>query len=358
MSTVQDFQEEDIRLVDITDSIGVYFKYLLQKFYIVIIGVGGITYGMYYYAKTAEPEYNAFTSFNTVDPKGIAASGLISLASSLGFGASGTTVDLLSGLYSSRLVFYNSMIEEVEVDGKPEKLGNEMMRVYGLDLGFKQIEGKENFGFTSTDISLFSRDEDSIANILYGIFTDAIAEVEYEVTAGLIYSNVTTPDYQLSKNLAKTIIANVSKYYEDEQISTASISYTTLNRKIDSLKAEIDWREKKIAQDMDRSIFNVKREGVFDQEFMRQEVSNLKMMYAEAIATKESAKSSMKPQASPVRIVDHPDFSTTPKYKSTLFFGLIGLAIGIVVVIIPLMLRKAILLGKEENALKEKLKTV
>ncbi|HNI02064.1 MAG TPA: hypothetical protein PLO94_06905, partial [Chitinophagales bacterium] len=56
-----------------------------------------------------------------------------------------------------------------------------------------------------------------------------------------------------------------------------------------------------------------------------------------------------------VRVVDHPDFATTPKYKSTLLYGLIGLALGIVLVIIPLMLRKAILIGREENALAEKL---
>ncbi len=355
MSTVQEFNEEDVRLVDITDSIGVYFNYLLQKFYIVIIGVGGLTYGLYYYAKNAKPEYLAFTSFNTVDPKGIAASGLISLASSLGFGASGTTVDLLAGLYNSRLVFYNAMITDVSVDGKVEKLGDEMMRVYGLDQGFKATKGKENFGFTASDINSFSRDEDSIVNILYSMFIDGIVEVEYEVTSGLIFSEIVTPDYQLSKNLAGTIINKVSEYYMNEQVSSASISFTTINKKIDSLKSEIDWREKKIAQDQDRSIFNVKKEGIFDQDFIRQEVSNLKMMYAEAITTKESAKTSMKPLASPVRVVDHPDFATTPKYKSTLLYGLIGLALGIVLVIIPLMLRKAILIGREENALAEKL---
>lgn len=358
MSNLQDFEEEDVRLVDIADSLGTYLGYLVKKFYIVLIGVGGITYLMYYIAKTSEPEYVSFTSFNTVDPKGIAASGLISLASSLGFGASGTTVDLLAGLYQSRLVFYTTLLDEVPVGKGQERLGNEMMRIYGYDLGFKETKGKENFGFTSTDINSLTNDEDSIANLLYVLFTEELVEVEYEVTSGLVFSNITTPDRELSKNLGVRLIENVSKYYLNEQVASASISYKTIDKKIDSLKYEIDWREKKIAQDQDRSIFNVKKEGVFDQDFVRQEVTNLKMMYADAIATKESAKTSMNPKASPVRVVDNPQFSTFPKYKSTLFYSLIGLAIGIVLVIIPLMIRKAILIGREENKLKELQKTV
>ena len=38
-----------------------------------------------------------------------------------------------------------------------------------------------------------------------------------------------------------------------------------------------------------------------------------------------------------------------------MLYSLIGLALSIVLVIIPLMLRKAVLIGREENALAEKL---
>jgi hypothetical protein len=355
-STLEQFEEEDVRLVDIADSFGAYLKYLLKKFYIVLIGVGGIAYGLYYYAKKAPPEYVAFTSFNTTDPRGIATSGLISLASSFGFGASGTTVDLLAGLYKSRLVFYTSMLDEVMVDGKPEKLGTHMMRVYGLDYEFKNTKGKENFAFTANRMEDFSKDEQRIANILYGMFSESLLEAEYEITSGLIFAEITTPDYELSKNLATCIIANVSKYYQNEQITGASISYRTVSKKADSLKREIDWREQELARSTDRSLYNVKREGTFDQDFLRQEVATLRMMYTEATSTMASAKAAMNPQAAPVRVVDHPKFSTYPKYKSTLFYSLIGIAVGIVVVIIPMLIRKAILIGREEDELRAKLK--
>jgi hypothetical protein len=350
----EQFEEEDIRLVDIADSLGGYLKYLLKKFYIVIIGVGGITYFMYNYAKKAPPEYVAFTSFNTVDPKGIAASGLISLASSLGLGASGTQVDLLAGLYQSRLVFYNALLNDVEVNGKVDKLGNQFMRVFGFDLGFKETKGKENFGFTATNINNFSKDEDSIARIMYTLFAEELLEAEYEVTSGLIFSEITTPDYQLSRNLGIAVINGVTNYYQSNQIESSEISYSMMIKKIDSLKREIDYREKKLAQMQDQNIFNIKREGVYDQDELRADVQMLKIAYSDALNTKEAAKVGTNPQASPVRIVDDPSFSTYPKYKSTLFFGLIGLAIGIVLVVIPLLIRKAIQDGRVENEIKEK----
>jgi hypothetical protein len=350
------FEEEDVRLVDIADSIGGYLKYLLKKFYIVIIGVGGMTYLLYLYAKKAPPEYVAFTSFNTVDPKGIAASGLISLASSLGMGASGTQVDLLAGLYQSRLIFYNALLKDVEVDGKVDKLGNQFMRVYNLDAGFKQIKGKENFGFTAENIDDFSNDEDSIARTMYTLFAEELLEAEYEVTSGLIFSEITTPNYELSRNLGIHIIEGVTDYYQEQQIESAQISYKTIDKKLDSLKGEIDFREKKLAQMQDQNIFNIKRQGVYDQDEYRSDLQILKIAYNEALNTKEAAKSSSKPQASPVRVVDNPRFATYPKYKSTLFFGLIGFAIGIVLVVIPLLIRKAIKDGKLENELKEKAK--
>lgn len=354
MSNKELFEEEDVKLADIADSVGGYLKYLLKKFYIVIVGVGGLTYFMYNYAKKAPPEYVAFTSFNTVDPKGIAASGLISLASSLGLGASGTQVDLLSGLYTSRLIFYNALLKDVEVKGKIEKLGNQFMRVYGLDAGFKQTKGKENFSFTANNIEEFSRDEDSIARAMYGLFAEELLESEYEVTAGLIFSEITTPDFELSKNLGVAIIDGVIEYYQSTQIESSQISYNTISKRIDSLKREIEYREKKLAQMQDRSIFNLKKEGVYEQDEYRADLQMLKIAYSDALSTKEAAKAGINPQASPVRIVDHPKFSTFPKYKSTFFYGLIGLALGIVLVIIPLLIRKAIQDGRKENELKLK----
>ena len=74
-------------------------------------------------------------------------------------------------------------------------------------------------------------------------------------------------------------------------------------------------------------------------------------MYNDALGQKENAKSGLIPQDNIVRIIDDPHFSTAPEYRGAILFSLIGFAISIVVVIIPLIMRKAILDGREEDKL-------
>ena len=343
------FKDEDIRLVDVIDSFNNYFKYLLRKFYIVIIGVGGLTYGGYLFAILSAPTYIANVSFNAVDPK--AAGGLLSLASSLGFSIGGSsTNDVLLGVFSSRGVFKSALLEEVIVEGKTEKLANFYMRVFGYDQGIHSVPGYEHFKFTAPTVNAMNRIEDSIASVMYYDYTDSYLSVEFDVPTGLIKAEIETPSYELSRLLGQAIMKNTIQFYQAKQVESAKVSFDNVSVRLDSIKREIELRENMMATSQDVNIFNRKKEGIVDQDKLDREINNLTYMYSDALNSKESAKQTMAGQNITIRVVDDPRFSTDVSFRSKLLWSAIGLAAGIVLVIIPLILTKAVQDSRAEDA--------
>lgn len=345
------FQDEDIRLIDVIDAFKKYSLYLLKKFYIVIIGVGGLTYLGYLFATKSPPKYIAFTSFNAVDSR--ASGGLLSLASSFGIGMGGSTNDVLMGIYSSNYAFKKALLADVYMNGREDKLGNFYSQIYGYDVVLAE-EGIKNFKFTSNSIYNMTKLEDSISSIMYYAFTDDALEIEFEVTAGLVYANIETPNYDLSKNLALEILKSIREFFQDKQDKASLENYKRTEKRLDSLKAEIKIREIALAKSQDQNIFNEKRLGVVEEQKLQRELGILNIMYSDAVTSFEGAKASANAKNESVKIVDDPTFSTYPKFRSKLLFSLIGLAIGIVLIIIPLLLNKAAIDARAEQAEKQK----
>ncbi|MFN8282526.1 MAG: hypothetical protein U0U67_04890 [Chitinophagales bacterium] len=347
----QNLSEEDIRIVDILDSFGSYIKYMIRKWYILLVGVGGLTYFGYYYAKTAPANYVAYTSFNSVDSRVSAMGGMMSMMG-ISF-AGGSSVDVLTGIFSSRNIFISALLNEVDINGKPTKLANYYLHVFKYDEGFKDDPKLKNFKFTANSIDELSATELDIATMLYGDFSDGFFTAEYDMTTGLIKAEIETPDFELSKTLARKMLDQTVFFYQKKQLENAKISLSNSSKRLDSITGEITARQKLIAESQDQNIFNKKKINVVDQQKLMQELQTLNVMYSDATSTKESSKAGLTLQNNLVRIIDAPEYSTYPKNKSKLLYSLIAFAVSIVVVIIPLILSKAIKDGREENKLRE-----
>ncbi|MCB9032819.1 MAG: hypothetical protein H6553_03195 [Chitinophagales bacterium] len=345
------FQDEDIRLIDVIDAFKKYSLYLLKKFYIVIIGVGGFTYLGYLFAVKSPPKFIAFTSFNAVDAR--ASGGLMSLASTFGLGMGGSTNDVLMGIYSSNYAFKKALLADVFMNGREDKLGNFYSEIYGYKDGLEE-EGIKDFKFTANSIYNMSKLEDSISSMMYYAFIDDALEIEYEVTAGLVYANIETPNYDLSKNLALEILKSIREFFQDKQDKASVQNFQKAQRRLDSIKTEIKIREVALAKSQDQNIFNEKRLGIVQEQKLQRELGVLNIMYSDAANTFEAAKAGVNTKSESLKIVDDPLFSTYAKYRSAFLFGLIGFAIGIVLVIIPLLLNKAAIDSRAEEAEKQK----
>ncbi len=345
-----EFVEEDIRLVDVLESITSYLKFLLKKWYISILGVAAFTIGGYMFAKLTPPKYIAYASFNAVDTRTSAMSGLMSMMG-VTF-AGGSSNDVLTGIFMSRNIFLNSMLSEVEIKGKTDKLANFYMHALNYDEGFDKDPVLKDFKFRANTFQELTPQEIDLLGIMYADFADGLMTAEYDLPTGMIKAEIETPDYDVSRMVGSSLLNNTIKFYQNRQVENAKTSLNASTKRLDSISAQIEMRQRMIAESQDQNIFNSKRISVIDQQKLGQEIISLNVMYNDAVTSKENAKAGLTPQNNIVRIIDDPLFSTAPKYKGKWLFAAIGFAASILLVILPLIMRKAILDGREEDRIK------
>lgn len=346
----QQFSEEDVRLVDVLESFKSYFVYLLKKWYLSIVGVGALTAAGFFYAKLTPPTYVAYISFNAVDSRASAMGGMMSMIG-VSF-AGGSSNDVLTGIFSSRNIFLSSILEDMEVDGKKEKIANVYMHAYKYDEGFDKDPEWKDFKFKANKISEITKKEMDLLSIMYDDFIGGLMVAEYDMPTGLIKAEIETPEYELSRQLGAAMLRNTLNFYQTKQIENATVSYQNISKRLDSISNQIALRQRMVAASQDHSLFNKKREIVVDQQKLNQEIASLNVMYNEAASSRENAKAGLSPATNIIRVVDDPSFSTAPKKLSKLLYTAIGIAAGLILIIIPLLVSKAIQDGKEEDKLK------
>lgn len=344
------YYEEDIRLVDVLESMGSYIMYLFKKWYIFFPGVIGLTLGGYFFAKLSAPKYTATASFNAIDSRISSMGGLMSMMG-VTF-AGGTSNDVLTGIFSSRNIFFNALLSDMITDkGTRDKIGNVYMHELKYDEGFEEDPNLKGFKFKSNDIKDMSRIEMQMASIMYADFSDGSLDIEYDVPSGLIKAEVESPNYELSKNLGSNMLQSTIGFYQQKQVENAKLSYKNTDKRLDSINTEILIRQRRIAQTQDQNIFNRKQVSVIEIQKLTQELAVLNIMYNDATSSKESAKAGLTP-ANMVRIVDDPMFSVDEIHKGKILWSAIGFAVSILLIIIPLLLHKAVVDGREENKLR------
>ena len=324
-----EFIEEDIRLVDVLESITSYLKFLLKKWYISILGVAAFTAAGYFFAKLSAPKYVNYVSFNAVDTRTSAMGGLMSMMG------------------------VNSMLTDVEINGKTDKLANFYFHTLKYDEGFEKDPILKDFKFRANSIDALSKQEIDFLGMMYDDFIDGFMTAEYDIPTGMIKAEIETPDYDVSRQLGVTLLNNTIKFYQNRQVENAKTSLTNSTKRLDSISAQIEARQRMIAASQDQNIFNSKRISIVEQQKLTQEMMTLNVMYNDAVTATENSKAGLSPQNNIVRIIDDPLFSTSPKYKGKWLFAAIGFAVSIFVIILPLIMRKAILDGREENKIAE-----
>ena len=346
----EQFSEEDIRLVDVLESFKRYFIFLMKKWYISIVGVVVLTGGGFLYARLTAPQYIAYISFNAVDSRATSMGGMMSMMG-ISF-AGGSSNDVLTGIFSSRNIFLNSMLDTMAVNGKKEKIANIYMHSYKYDEGFEKDPDWKDFKFRAKSVNEITKKEFDLFSIMYDDWSGGLMTAELDAPTGMIKAEIETPDYELSKALGSSMLKNTLRFYQNKQMENAKNSLSSVSKRLDSISGEIIVRQKMVAESQDQNIFNRKREVVVDQQKLMQEIATLNVMYNDATSSKENAKSGMAPQNNIVRIVDDPQFSTAPKHLSKLLYTAIGFGVSLILIIIPLLISKAVKDGREEDNLK------
>ena len=146
------YASDDIKLTDVIRAFRNYSRYVLRKFWIVIIGAILVGAAGYAYAKTSKTKYQANSSFNVVDARGMGG-GLAAIMSSFGFASgAGTSNEVLSGIIQSRHAIKSAFLTEVDYRGEKEKLIHVFFHEYGYYDDWEGDPVMDGFRFTANNI--------------------------------------------------------------------------------------------------------------------------------------------------------------------------------------------------------------
>ncbi len=335
------FQSDDIKLTDFLRGLKIYTLYVLKRIYIVVIAGVIMFYAGRGFAYISKKMWVANVSFNAYDSKSGGFGSLMSFASSfMGVGGE-TSNDVLMGVFSSRNVVKKSMLEEVDIDGKKDKIINFYLESFGYMDEFRETPGMENFKFTAPDVFLLSPREDTIMALVYDDFIDDYLELEFDPLAGLIRAGVFTPEKMLSQKLAEAMIKNTQRYYVMNANQKAYDGYVKLTKRVDSISSAITYYNTLLATVRDQNVFNKKEEGILDISLIEREMTVLTIQYNDAVSALDAAKTALDSEPQTIRLVDIPAFSTELDERDPVFWGWIGLGVGLGMSILILCLVKA-----------------
>ena len=180
------------------------------------------------------------------------------------------------------------MLEQVEIDGKKDKIINFYLQSLGYFDVYKETPGLENFKFTAADMYSLSHNEDSIMTALFESFIDDYLEIEFDPLTGLIKAGVFTPERMISMKMCEAMLRNTNQYYAFSSNQKAKEGYDKMKARVDSIAGAINYYNGLVAFTKDQNIFNKKQEGVEKLNEYSREITILTIQYKDAVSSFES----------------------------------------------------------------------
>jgi hypothetical protein len=228
-----------------------WFRYLLSKWWVIMIFVLlGSALG-YYYAKTKKPTFVAYTSFVLEEDKSSSSSlgslaGLASVAGiDLGSGGGIFQGDNILELYKSRTMIVKALLTEVDHNGRKISLIDQYLNFKGLRETWSKNPKLKNLSFSTfgkpadsadTDIRL----KDSILNTVVADINKNILKVDKpDKTLSIIKAEVKATDEFFAKAFDEAIVATVNDFYKKTKTKRSLDNVVVLQEKTDSVRKVI-----------------------------------------------------------------------------------------------------------------------
>lgn len=244
--SVERTDEENNSLKELIFTIRDWVKYLLSKWYIILLfGLIGAALG-FSYALSKKTVYTATTSF--VLETGGRSGGLgayAGIASSLGIDLGGAGGGLFEGenileLYRSRYMISNTLLSESVFEGKQQLLIERYIDFNKLRDRWNKLPDLKTIKFNATGQYSTTRQQllhDSILGyIVKDINKNYLNVAKRDKKLNIIYVTVKSQDELFAKNFNQRLVANVNQFYLDTKTKKSLANIAILQAKTDSVR--------------------------------------------------------------------------------------------------------------------------
>lgn len=351
---VQENQGDELSIKDLILKIREWCRYLVRKWKLIFLfALIGAAFG-FAYAFFKEPKYTADLTFVLEDTKSSSLGAYAGLASQFGIDLSGAgesgifTGDNIMEFLKSRLIVEKSLLSDVTVNGKKNTLAELYIETYDLRKKWNKKEALKNIQYPSgADRSKFSRQQDSLLNVLYtDILKKNLAIVKPDKKLAFISVSCSLPNETFAIAFTEKLVQEATDFYVATKTKKSRSNVDKLQAKADSIESLLNKTTFKAAVTQDLNLNPAKRIAMVSTELASRDKMVLQTMFGEVIKHLELAKMSMAQESPVIQIVDHPIFplelEKVSKAKAIVAGGILG-AILICLVLIIIRMYKSVM---------------
>jgi hypothetical protein len=330
----KDSSSQYISVADVIKLVQELFAFFIAKFKLILlgaflIGVLGITI-----AYISKPTFKGYLSFILNENEG-GSLNLSSLAGLAGLGGSasggGVNEDKLIFLAGSKFIIGNTLLSNIDIEGKKQLLINYMIDNYEMQKGFKSDTLLKDFTyFTNTTLDSLNAKENKVLDGIIKAFNEGeMLKIEGKKktgivaqSAGIITIDFKSQDEHLTKLFLDSLYANINKYYVNKVTQRQSRNYNLIKHRADSLKILLSSKEETGATFVDQNINLSKMTARVKVDRTKRDIEMFNLMYAEVLKNLEVAKFNLENQTPVLVLVDKPTYPLKIVKRSKILFGI------------------------------------
>lgn len=324
---------DEINIGDLFKKMGEYRKYLLRKWWVILIGAVVTGYLLRYYIEWRPEHYIAHSDFSVKGVEGSSTSSLASLASSFGIGistGSEFTNEYFLGLVQSRRVIKQTLLlkDTIQLKGQPPRV-DYMLNFY-IEMYPKWAKKKKikDFRIIHGDINALTVYEDSVMSVVYDEILDADLSISFNEEVGLNQLEFSSLNRDFSRIMADNLASNASEFYIFSQIDNEISTVSLIQDRADSIRLMMQAKEDALARTQDQSAFTVKAAGLLNQGRLLRDIEILTLEYSTVYTQLELAKFDMRNKTPLISVVDSGDISTIKEKEQKMLFLILGIILG------------------------------
>jgi len=336
---------DEISIGDLITKLGEYRRYLLRKWWVILIFSFIMGLALRFYINWRPEHYISHTDFSVKGTEGSSTSSLTSLATSFGFGIS--TGSEFTNEYFLAIIKSRRMVKETLLQKKTVKLGKQEPREdylanFYIEMYPRWAKKKKvkDFRIGHGNIDSLTIYEDSVLTVIYDELVDKDLSLEYNDDLDLNQLEFSSLSRDYSVIFASYIARAASDYYIESQVKNETETVELISHRVDSIRAAMTAKEDQLAAVQDQSAFTIKAKGLLTQGRLLREIEILSVEYAEAYAQLELARFDLQNKAPLVNIIDTPRISTIKEKEQIMLYMIIGFILGAILTSVVLVVRK------------------
>jgi hypothetical protein len=297
------------------------------RFKFLIMGVGLLfALGGYFKVKMAKPSYTASLTFAL--EQGGGASGLGGLASQFGFsmggGGEGLGGDNLLSLMKSRRIVQDVLLSTIYVEGDSVLLLDQYLRSSD-----KLMAKWDSLGIYPVDpLKCCDPKQDSaIGVVVKAVSEKSLAVAKVDKKLSFVTVSYTGSDEVFTGAFVELLTAKATDFYVQTKMSNSNANSAKLERRVDSVSAEMQAAMVGFASAQDQNSFTVQSVAKVSSVQKQMKVTMLTTLYGELVKNLELSKTMMAREEPLITIIDRPHYPLRvreSKLKSAAIGGFLG----------------------------------